>query len=75
MYRKDTAQKANPKSGCPITANIAPNTFNRTTGTINNIHILSVNIPYSYVFAHICQVRGPYKKHISTTIQGGVPQI
>ena len=45
MYKNDRPHNAKPKSGCPATAHNMPQTFNKITGIINNIYILSVNIP------------------------------
>ena len=45
MYKKDRPHNASPKSGCPATAHNKPQTFSSITGIINNIYILSVNIP------------------------------
>jgi len=45
MYKKATTTRANPNRGCPATAITNPNKFRITTGTINNIYILSVKIP------------------------------
>jgi hypothetical protein len=46
MYRKDRTQRPSPNSGCPTTDTSIAQTFKSITGIINNIHILSVKIPY-----------------------------
>lgn len=44
MYRNDRPHNASPKSGCPATATNMPQTFNKITGIIKNIYILSIMV-------------------------------